>query len=111
MYLEGRMYNYRYIVLNMTYAEVIIPISFTVVPPNSFGILSTGEVFSNNHTIVEPGSSVVLTLQFVADILPIVTWFRAGLSNDIGTMLSNNSMYSISGPVKTEMENIFRVSL
>ena len=55
-------------------------------------------------------SEVTLTVEFRADSLPIVTWFRETFDTGVETNLSNSSFYTIIGPVETEMENMFRVS-
>jgi hypothetical protein len=66
--------------------------------PRQFSFTSTGDVFGN-RTIASPGTSVVLSLTFIADIIPTVQWnFRS--TNGITTLLnpSTNSRYESSGP-------------
>ena len=82
---------------------------FYLVQPNNFTITSSGGQF-NGRTIVKTNSDVTLTVEFRADSLPIVTWFREPFDTGNETSLSNSSFYTIIDPVETEMENMFRVS-
>ena len=82
---------------------------FYLVQPNNFTITSSGNQF-NGRTIVKTDSEVTLTVEFRADSLPIVTWFRETFDTEVETSLSNSCFYAINDLVKTEMENMFRVS-
>ena len=66
----------------------------TLVPPYIISITSSGPHYGTNRTIVPPGTDVTLTLVFIADTLPNVTW----VFNDEVIQLINNPGFNVTGP-------------
>ena len=65
-----------------------------LVPPYSISITSSGPHYGTNRTIVPPGTDVTLTLVFIANTLPDVTW----VFNDEDIQLINNPGFNVTGP-------------
>ena len=66
----------------------------TLVPPNSISITSSGPQYGTTRTIVPPRTDVTLTLVFIADTLPNVTW----VFNNEDIQLVNNPGFNVTGP-------------
>ena len=83
-----------------------------LVAPNSFVITSSGPSPNTNRTIVPAGTAVSLTMEFVADEIQSVTWFRVDTESDNTSQIqfNNSLLYNTTGAMETNMEGVFRVN-
>ena len=93
-----------------------LPPSLLTEPPNSFAITSSPDPVPTNpnRTIVPTGSSISLTLKFIADDVVSVNWFRMDIETEIVTQIqfTDNVLYNTTGAVlDTGTNNGFTVSV